>query len=268
MTRYVSFRASAVGGTIIDPLLLKGPGPAGGLTPMTDQEAAAAVVGKNLLFAVHGFNVNMATGVRQLARLEAALALPPSATFLGVLWPGDLAVPVINYPFEASDAVQCGRRLARLCNRRFAAASSLSFMSHSLGGRLVLEAVQALDRKARSVCLTAAAVDRDVLTNRYAAALANSESMAVLSSVRDRVLQIAYAGGDFLSDLFGDGDSPFRSALGLRGPRPYAGATVTDSRIPKALGCGHGDYLPLGGQWQNVAGYVGRWFEGRPQAWP
>lgn len=268
MTRYISFRANPVGGPIVDPQLLDGPGPGGGLKLMTDQQVKAAVDGKDLLFAVHGFNVNMATGIGQFAQLEAALRLPASATFFGVLWPGDFALPVVNYPFEAADAVQCGRRLARLCNTRFARAASLSFMSHSLGGRLILEAVSGLARKARMMCLAAAAVDSDVLTKQYAAALAKSEKVAVLSSVKDKVLQYAYPGGDFLSDLFGDGDSPFRTALGLKGPRPHAGASVTDSRIPKALGCDHGHYLPVGAQWQNVASYVRNCFHGTPQTWP
>jgi esterase/lipase superfamily enzyme len=266
MTRYVSFRSDAVGGPVIAPLLLEGG--AGGLTRMSEQQLAAAIAGKNLLFAAHGFNVNLATGVRQCEQLERQLGLPANAASFGVLWPGDFVIPVINYPFEAQDAVQCGRRLAALCNDRLGAAASFSFMSHSLGGRLVLEAVARLSRKAKAVCLTAAAVDRDALTRQYSAALRNSESVAVLSSVRDRVLQYAYPGGDFLSDIFGDGDSPFRSALGLRGPRPGAGPTVVDSRIPRALNCDHGDYMPQGPQWQNVAGYVSRCFQNASQVWP
>jgi len=164
VTNYVSFRAGPVGGAIIDPLLLTGTG--GGLRPMTPQEVADAVTGRNLLFAVHGYNVNMATGISQLGQIGNRLALPPSASFFGVLWPGDHAVPVVSYPFEGGEAVQCGRRLARLCNLRFAPAASFSFVAHSLGARLVLEAVKGLDRKARAVCLAAAAVDRDALTSK------------------------------------------------------------------------------------------------------
>ena len=270
MTRYVSFRSGGTGRSLADPFLLIGNGlaPALRLRPMTPAEIAAAVNGRDLLFAVHGFNVGFEGGVRQMAEFEGRLGLPPTASYFAVLWPGDFVLPAVNYPFEASDAVECGRRLAQLCNTRFAGANSLSFMSHSLGGRLVLEAVKRLNRKARNVCLTAAAVDRDVLTGQYAAAVPNIESITVLSSTRDRVLQIAYAGGDFLSDLFGDSDSPFRSALGLRGPRPNPGSPVTHHPIPRALDCGHDGYLPRGAHWQSVAGYVRTAFLGGQHGWP
>jgi esterase/lipase superfamily enzyme len=271
VTRYISFRSRSVGGSVVDPMLLVGDGlaPAPSFRPMTAAEIEQATTGRNLLLAVHGFNVSLGEGARQMAHLEARLALPPDATFFAVLWPGDFFIPVVNYPFEASDAVETGRRLAALCNRRFVRALSLSFMSHSLGGRVILEAVARLaGRKARSMCLAAAAVDRDVLTRQYARALANSESVSVLSSVKDRVLQLAYPGGDFLSDIFGDGDSPFRTALGFKGPRPHPGQSVAHHAIPKTLGCGHGDYLPLGGQWQPVAQYVRNCFDGAQQIWP
>lgn len=252
------------------PTLLVGDGAATAPTfrEMRVPEVNDAVNGRKLLFAVHGFNVSLKAGARQMALLEARLALPGDVTFFGLLWPGDFFLPVVNYPFEASDAVECGRRLAALCNTRFANAASFSFLSHSLGGRLVLEAVKLLNRKAKSVCLAAAAVDRDALTGQYATALAKSESIAILSSVRDRVLQLAYPGGDFLSDLFGDGDSPFRTALGFKGPRPYPGPQVVHNAIPKALNCGHGDYLPEGDHWQNVAGYVHNYLGGAAQTWP
>lgn len=271
MTYYISFRAQSVGGGIVDPILLTGDGTAAApsFRRLTDAELSAATAGKDLLFAVHGFNVSLKQGARQMGQLEVALGLPPSATFFAVLWPGDFFLPVVNYPFEASDAVECGKRLATLCNGRLASARSLSFMSHSLGGRLVLEAVRRLSgRKAKSLCLAAAAVDRDVLTRQYADALAKSDSVVVLSSTKDRVLQLAYPAGDFLSDLFGDGDSPFRGALGLKGPRPDPGTTVTHRPIPKALNCNHGDYLPVGTHWQNVAGHVRNWFQGAPAGWP
>ena len=252
------------------PFLLIGDGTAANPTfrPMTGAEIAEAVTGKNLLFATHGFNVGLKLGARQMAQLERRMAIAASATFWGVLWPGDFFLTVVNYLFEACDAVECGKRLAALCNAQFGDAASLSFMSHSLGGRLILEAVKRLNRKAKSMCLAAAAVDRDVLTRQYAVALANCESVAVLSSVRDRVLQLAYPGGDFLSDLFGDGDSPFRTALGFRGPRPYPGASVAHHPIPKALDCDHSDYLHAGVHWQSVAGYVRNCLDGSPQTWP
>jgi hypothetical protein len=270
VTSYISFRERAVGGSIIHPLILAGEGsqPSRTYRPLAPAEVDAMIAGKDLLLVAHGFNVGREQGASQMAALEARLSLPPTAHFFGILWPGDFFLPVVNYPFEANDAVRCGALLAELCNRRFTQAASLSFMSHSLGGRLVLEAVSRLARKAKSLCLAAAAVDRDVLTRQYAAAFANAEHISVLSSTRDKVLKLAYPGGDLLSDLFGDSDSPFRSALGLKGPRPHPGSSLVHHPIPKRLDCDHGDYLPFGGHWESVAQHIGHCFAGTAQAWP
>lgn len=268
MTYYVSFRAGGTGRSISGPILLAGDLAQGGLRPLSDLEFRAVIGGRHLLFGTHGFNTSFRTGALQLARFDADLALRDSAVFVGILWPGDAAVPFINYPFEAADAVECGRQLAALCNLRCQAAANLSFVSHSLGGRLILEAVRRLSRKARMMCLMAAAVDRDVLTNQYRAALRNAEHVYVLSSTKDRVLRLAYPAGDFLSDLFGDGDSPFRSALGLRGPSPAAGPDVDDSRIPADPPCDHMGYMPGGSHWPRVHPYIRRSFDRAAHDWP
>jgi hypothetical protein len=273
VTFFVSFRSGGTGRGVADPFFLVGSPTPGNvaLRAATEGEVAAAVVSKHILFGTHGFNTSFADGAWQMAAFDTALALPSSATFMGVLWPGDFWIPYINYPFEGSDARKCGARLAALCNGRFSGAASFSFVSHSLGGRLALEAVKQLNRKARVVCLMAAAVDDDVLTGQYKTALSHAEHVYVLSSVRDNVLKLAYPAGDFLSDIFGDGDSPFRGALGLHGPRPGAGASVDDNRIaklPPVPNCDHMDYMPGGAQWTNVHPYIRRSFDRQPHSWP
>ncbi|HYE29709.1 MAG TPA: alpha/beta hydrolase [Allosphingosinicella sp.] len=268
MTHFVSFRAGGTGRSLDEPMLLTGDPAAGNLRLLSDLEFRRAVEGRQLLFGTHGFNTSYRAGALQLAQFDRSIALGGSGVFFGVLWPGDAAVPFINYPFEGSDAVECGRRLAALCNTRCAAAAGFSFVSHSLGGRLVLEAVRRLNRKARMMCLMAAAVDRDVLTNQYRASLRNCEHVYVLSSTRDKVLRIAYPAGDFLSDLFGDSDSPFRSALGLRGPQPAAGPDVDDSRIPADPPCDHMGYMPGGSHWPRVHPYIRRSFDRSAHSWP
>ena len=70
------------------------------------------------------------------------LSLPQSVLFVAVLWPGDFWIPVVNYPFEGGDAKDSGRRVARFCNRRLGKARSFSFVTHSLGARVALEAVK------------------------------------------------------------------------------------------------------------------------------
>lgn len=235
---------------------------------MSEDDISEAVARKHLLFGIHGFNNSLREGAVAMAAFEQQLNLGSGATFFGILWPGDAWLPYVNYPFEADDAVECGKRLALLCNKRFGDAESFSFMSHSLGGRLALEAVKRLDRRVRMLCLMAAAVDRDVLTGQYREVVGKTDNIHILSSPKDMALRLAYPAGDFLSDLFGDSDSPFRTALGLRGPRPSAGPTVGDNRIPRSPACNHSGYMPGGSHWHEVPGYVRRCFERSTHDWP
>ena len=213
-------------------------------------------------------------GVHALARLEHELALPARFLFVGVLWPGDFWIPFINYPAEAGDAVQCGRALARYANAHLTAASDLSFISHSLGGRLVLEAVRQLGRRAREVCLLAAAVDDNCLSTRqYQLARQNAARISVLASRGDTVLRLAYPFGDFFSDVFYDDDSPSRAALGYHGPRPRLGPETVHAQIPGKR-YGHGDYLPPADLAERIAlqaqpiRWIAEALQGRTHAWP
>ncbi len=246
MSLFLDFRTEGVAGSVLDePHVLE----ANGLVDPPVLEyldpslLAARIAGREIVFATHGFNVSRVKGVHTLARLERDLNLPATFVFVGVLWPGDWWIPVVNYPSEAGDAVRCGRSLARFVNTRLSAAADLSFVSHSLGGRLVLEAVKRLDRPAREVCVLAAAVDDDCLTTtQYDAARRNARRVSVLASKGDRVLQIAYPVGDFLSDILYDDDSPERKALGYHGPRPRA-EHVLHAQIP-GREYEHWDYFP------------------------
>lgn len=227
------------------------------------------VAGKEVLFATHGFNVSYAAGVRSMASLDAKLNLAPGFLFVGVLWPGDYWLPVVNYPAEAADAVRCGRLLAKFANEHLRLAGALSFVSHSLGGRLVLEAVKNLDRPAREVCLLAAAVDDDCLRSQYDAARGNAQRINVLASTQDLVLRLAYPAGDLASDVvLGDDDSPWRKALGYHGPRPEALDGVAHAQISASDGYGHGDYLPPNPKGAKPARYVVEALLGMPRTWP
>ena len=103
MTLYLNFRSSAVGGVVIGPRPWAGDGTAAApaLRLLRDAEFAQRALGKDVLFAAHGFNVDFENGARSLARLEAALDLDASEVFVGILWPGDFWLPFVNYPFEA-----------------------------------------------------------------------------------------------------------------------------------------------------------------------
>jgi Alpha/beta hydrolase of unknown function (DUF900) len=279
MTVYMTLRQQPVAGGVKNPSFLEGGAePALSLRNLADDAFVTRAAGRDVLLATHGFNVDLEHGVRALGRLDAMLNLPPSAIFVGVLWPGDFWIPAVNYPFEGGEAKDCGRRVARFCNSRLGKARSFSFVSHSLGARVVLEAVKNLGRKARSVCVTAAAVDDNCLSKEYAAAFANADVISVLASRKDHVLELAYPIGDPIADLLSLHQSPFRSALGRHGPPEPIGATVPPWQIPDSDNYDHGDYMPPSdtattfpdpnGKWVRTSGFMRQAFEEVSATWP
>jgi len=178
MTYFVNCRSQAVGGSVVDPYVLEGDGTADPpmLRAVGWSELQTLVAGRNILIATHGFNVSYQGGACSLGNLDAYLnslgGLTATDLYLGLLWPGDFWIPVINYPFEGNHAIDSGKRVAAFCNNQLAPAQSISFASHSLGARVVLQAVMGMSRRARSVCLMAAAINRDCLVGEYADAAA------------------------------------------------------------------------------------------------
>ena len=273
MTLFVNLRQAAVGGGLpAEASVVSATEPAA-LRTLPWQEALAEIRGRRLMIFCHGFNVSLQGGVRSAVAMQAHLQPAADELYLAVLWPGDFRVPVVNYPFEYEDAVRAGRLLARFIDRRCGEAAAVSLGAHSLGGRVVLEALAAASRRVAEMCVAAPAVDADCLTQRFAPSLAHVGRLTVLSSESDRVLRWAYPLGDFFSDIFGDTDSPFRGALGLSGPRPRAGPPVHAQAIPKADRYDHGDYVPgkatQPGQpapkWARAVGYWGRAMRGDAQ---
>jgi hypothetical protein len=285
MTYFLNFRSQAVGGAVVDPYLIEGDGAAANLALATVPlwKVPAVLNGKSLLFAAHGFNVSYQGGACALGNLETYLlstdALTVQDLFIGVLWPGDFWIPVVNYPFEGDVAIDCGKRLAVFCNQSASNAASLSFVSHSLGARVVLQAVSCLQRTARSVCLTAAAINQDCLETEYSAAADRAQSISILASRNDHVLRLAYPIGDVIADLLHDDHTPFEPALGYDGPPgPVEQPIVPPWQTPDAPPYDHGDYLPPGNAplpdtnphplWPNAADFMGRAFRRAPQTWP
>jgi len=281
MTYFLSFRTQDVGGAVVDPRLLEGDGTANppALSLVPSEQVRSIIAGKDLLFAAHGFNVSYQKGACSLGLLDAYLDLALSDLFIGILWPGDCWLPVVDYPFEGDVAQECGQRLATFCANCCASAQSLSFVSHSLGARLVLEAVAHLGRKARSMCLTAAAINRDCLTTEYLAAADNAAAISILASHEDYVLKIAYSLGDPFADLLHDDHTPFQAALGLDGPpTPTPPRVRYPWQIADRYDYGHHDYLPpeqttslpspAENKWPRAADFMKRAFLGQAQVWP
>jgi hypothetical protein len=284
MSLFVNFRAGSIGGAVVDPYVIEGDPVAIplALRSVPWPEVSGLVAGRDVLFGVHGFNVGYSGGVRALGRLDAYLALGASEVFLGVLWPGDSWLPVVNYPFEGATSIRCGNLLAGFCEAHLAAARSFSFVSHSLGARVVLQAAQQLqDRfRIRAICLTAGAINDDCLQEEYGCVPKNAERILLLASHCDEVLKLAFPIGDLIADLLHDDHTPFRTALGYGGPQLPAPSPVRAPwQIPDHADYGHHNYLPPGEadpgaptpdqlKWQAVAKFARRAFRGEEQSWP
>lgn len=265
-TFILSFRSAPVAGSVVDDARAYAfdPGRPDQHRRIEIRGLGAEAEGKNILFVVHGFNVGERSGRASAAAMREDLAgLPAPHRFgdddmvIGVLWPGDWHIPVVNYSWEYADAEKSGALLAGVINQHFQRAASISMVSHSLGARVVLTAAARVARPLRMLSVTAAAADEDCLTRQYPDAVRNAEHVFVLRSKRDRVLQLAYPAGDFLSDIFGDDDSPFSGALGRNGPNPRPPANVASRKIPSEpheplfgkkrrmfSDFDHGDYFP------------------------
>jgi hypothetical protein len=273
MTYFLDFRTRDVGGAVVDPTLYEGDGTVQPLNLTRIQSAAipSRFAGKNVLFATHGFNVSRTYGANSLGIIEHYLNLPAPDVFVAMLWPGDSVLPIVDYPFEGGVAEDCGNRLATFCNTSCVTAQSISFFSHSLGARMVLQAITRLDRRAHSVCLAAAAINRDCLITQYASAAQNSDQISLLASHNDYVLKLAFSIGDPFAVLLHDDHTPFQPALGYDGPpTPAAPPILAPWQIGDAENYGHLDYLPPKNPvlWPRTADFMKRGFLGQRQIWP
>jgi alpha/beta hydrolase family protein DUF900 len=240
----LDFRASDVGGAVVPGTLVRG----AGLGTEADLRAETSVA-----FLIHGFNVNRAGGVDVLQRLAGLLPAGTGMGYVGVLWPGDHWVRAISYSFEGRDADDSSRELTKYIGIVIPKGTQLSFLSHSLGARVVMETIKKLNRThypIRQVSLTAAAIDDFSLARPrdYSIAVAKSDRVAVLASQKDLVLKLAYPAGDALQAFIFFRRDSFGLALGSHGPKPSGNDPVPKQvyheQIPDSRGADHGHYFP------------------------
>jgi len=268
-TYFLNFRGPA--GAVCSPYLLKGDGatspPDVSVVPWS--EVRDTVSGKNILFFTHGFNVSYQGGAQSLELVCRYLRLSSSYLFIGMLWPGDGGVPFLDYPWEGGPAMDSGRQLAAFCNQWCTGAQSLSFASHSLGARMVLQGVTGLSRRASLLCLMAGAINRDCLTTQYSSAAVKCDRVAVLASHEDDVLKLAFPPGDAIADQVYH-DHTLQGALGYDGPPPPATSVQSPWQIANGENFGHLDYLPPtdNNKWEWAADFVRRNLYGQPLIWP
>ncbi len=248
--------------------------------------------GKHVCFVVHGFNVNRDRGYTGLGAFSQELGpfgalaglLPPHDLHLQgfdlvvpVLWSGDWYLP-INYPFLLPDVRLTGQYFADLILSSATRMSRVSFFTHSMGARVVLEAVQQTMAQARdkgwttpvfeTAIFTAAATSDEVLDSEfYSDAVDAIGRFVVVSSRADTVLSGAFPLGNAVEQALWRNDPGADEALGRFGPRlkrgskalgktawfDVAGRDATGASIAQD----HGDYLPE--PWNAVAGIPNGW---------
>jgi Alpha/beta hydrolase of unknown function (DUF900) len=213
--------------------------------PVSD--VVSAVRGHDVLMVTHGFNVRQLDGLQKLSDWSKLLSLG-STVCIGMLWPGDARwIHVVDYPVEGNEAMAAGNELASFINANFSGALSLSFASHSLGARIVMQTIAGLSRSVRRLLLMAGAIDNTCLSSEYAAAASKVQSISVLASRSDEVLKWAFPTGNFVSGLFSRGAPYVHEAMGREGPaEPYPSPDHihADWQIPDGWDYGHGSYLP------------------------
>lgn len=236
---------ASVGDVVIRTDAEPNPNPASPLQPAL----LDAIRGRDVLLATHGFNVNRADGIDHLWRWTTWIDLGPNGFYVGVLWPGDSRwLPVLDYPIEGNEAIRSGRLLAGYLAANFREANSLSFVSHSLGARMVLESIRNLKKsglKLNSVTMMAGAIDDTCLSNEYQDAAALMKEISVLASACDEVLKLAFPAGNLVAGIITRGHPYWHGALGRYGPNPpdQPAALVKTPILPDTWQFGHHCYI-------------------------
>lgn len=247
-TLFLDLRMHPVGGalTTTDPVLATGTTLADYQMGISSDEFFSNIAGRHVLLVAHGFNDDRAFGIEHLHNWETLLQLPAPYAFVGILWPGDSTwAHGLDYPEEPKVANHGGRKLGPFIDKNFSGAASLSFASHSLGARLVLEAVASMNTPVRRLIMMAPAIDDNCLVKEFKEAVDKKVgSISVLASRKDEVLSALFPLGNFLGGILTVGHPWWHAALGHTGPvQPYPDNFAPPFQLPDDFNFGHGDYL-------------------------
>jgi hypothetical protein len=212
--------------------------------PLAPQDFLTYICGKDVLIATHGFNNNREQGIQSLSEWKKLLTVPDSAAFLGLLWPGDSeSLHALCYPVEPAQAMDTGTKVAAFADTNFKSVASISFASHSLGARVILQTMTQMQLKTRRAMIMAGAVDDYCLTGEFSTIQQQAQQITALASKEDEVLRWAFPIGDFIAEII-DHDSPWwESALGRFGPAKRPDHFLAPCEIPDDFKYGHGSYL-------------------------
>lgn len=239
MTLFLDARLSAVGGGLAASMAASVPLP----------QLLNAVRGRHVLIAIHGFHVDRAAGIACLSNWEGLLELDPPSVFIGLLWPGDSVwLHGLDYPDEPRVADEAGRLLGQFLDANFRDSASVSFVSHSLGARVLLATIANMTLPVRRAILMAGAIDDDCLNAEFRSSVAKIGKISVLASSQDEVLAAAFPPGNFFAGIIDQGHPWWKAAFGRVGPAsPWPVNFQAPFEIPNNWEFGHGDYLKMDG---------------------
>ncbi len=247
MTRFLDVRLSTVGGNLAASVAMNQGTSIGNYASLDKAQLLADIQGRHVLIATHGFNVNRADGIESLSHWEGLLQLAAPSVFMGLLWPGDsIWAHGLDYPEEPRIADEAGGLIAPFLDANFGNAASISFASHSLGARIVLETISQMNRPVRRVTVMAGAIDDNCLNTEFQAAAAKVGEISVLASKKDEVLSEIFPLGNLFAGIIAEGHPWWRAALGHDGPAsPRPGNFQAPFELPGNWDFDHGDYLPI-----------------------
>ena len=253
MTYFIDLRADNAGGnpvaSVKDIVIRTEAQPTPNPSTPLDAELSQAIQGRDILIGTHGFNVNRACGIDYLGHWSQWLQLGANGFFVAALWPGDARwIPVVDYPVEDKEAIKSGQLLAEYLVANFAGANSLSFTSHSLGARMMLETIRNLAQssfKLKTLTIMAGAVDDTCLNDEYKTVTSVMEKISILASNCDDVLKWAFPAGNPFAGIVTRGEPYWHGALGRYGPNPpNQPANLYQTPIlPNLWEFGHSSYI-------------------------
>ena len=233
-------------------------------------QVGAVFRNKRVCFLVHGFNVPVSHAIwcegpaaqEYEALGNLGLQITAADIVVTVMWPGD-GLPGWDWFTAYTHSKDVGGKFAEFLASRAFTGSEVSFISHSLGARVVLETVaQATGVRASfgtAVLMAAAVGDNALDLPDYAAGSAKLDRIVILSSMKDVILQVFYTAGSIAEQaLWSDYDETSK-ALGRYGPAFAAKSKIPPKtewyEIKPGNSQDHGDYLPDGSgpqAWKNT----------------
>jgi hypothetical protein len=248
MTQFLDVRLSAVGGGLATEVGVRQATNSNNYQSLDPDQFKASIKGRHVLIATHGFNVDRADGIACLSNWESLLQLPqPYSAFVGLLWPGDSVwAHGLDYPDEPKIANAAGGLAAQYVDDNFAGAASISFASHSLGARVVLETISQMSLPVRMLVLMAGAIDDNCLNTEFQEAAAKIGTISLLASKKDSVLSMDFPLGNFFAGIIAEGHPWWRAALGHCGPaKPWPANFQAPFEMPDIWDFKHGNYLQI-----------------------